>query len=37
MSQYLSYSEFKSLNKKEVNRFDACSIGENSSIVIYFQ
>ena len=32
MSQYLPYSEFKRLNKKEVNRFDVDSIGENSSI-----
>ena len=32
MSQYLPYSGFKWLNKKEVNRFDVDSIGENCSI-----
>ena len=33
MSQYLPYSEFKWLNKKEIDRFDVDSVGENSSIV----
>ena len=32
MSQYLPYSEFKWLNKKEIDRFDVDSVGENSSI-----
>ena len=31
MCQYLAYSEFKWLNKKEINGFDVNSIGENSS------
>ena len=30
MSQYLPYNEFKWLNKKEINRFDVGSIGEDS-------
>ena len=30
MSQYLPYSRFKWLNREEINRFDANSIGENS-------
>ena len=32
MNQYLPYSEFKWLNQKESDRFDADLIGENSSI-----
>ena len=32
MSQYLPYSQFKWLNKRQINRFDVYSIGENSSI-----
>ena len=32
MSQYLTYSEFKWLNKKEIEIFDVNSIEENSSI-----
>ena len=32
MSQYLPYSEFKSLNKKEINRFCLNSISENSFV-----
>ena len=32
MSQYLPYSGFKSLNQKEIDRFNVDSIGENSSI-----
>ena len=32
MSEYLSYSRFKWLNQKEINRSDVYSIGENSSI-----
>ena len=32
MSQYLPYSEFKWLNKKQIDRFDVYSTGENSSI-----
>ena len=32
MSQYLPFSEFKWLNKKEIDRFDVNSIGGNSSI-----
>ena len=35
MSRYLPYSECKWLNKKEVSRFDADSIGKNSSIGLY--
>ena len=31
MSQYLPYSEFKWLNKKEIDKFCLNSIGENSS------
>ena len=30
MSQYLSYSEFKWLNKKEIDKFDQNLIGKNS-------
>ena len=30
MSQYLSYSDFKWLNKKEVDKFDVNLIAENS-------
>ena len=30
MSQYLPYSEFKWLNKKEISRFCLSSIGKNS-------
>ena len=32
MSQYLPYSGFKWLNKKEIDRFNANSFEENSSI-----
>ena len=30
MSQYLSYGGFEWLNKKEIDKFDVNSIGENS-------
>ena len=30
MSQYLCYSKFKWVNKKEIDKFDVDSIGENS-------
>ena len=30
MSQYLSYSEFKWLNEKEIDKFDQNLIGKNS-------
>ena len=32
MSQYLPYSGFKWLNQKDIDRFDANSIAENSPI-----
>ena len=32
MSQYLPYGRFKSLNQKEIDKFDVNSIGKNSSI-----
>ena len=32
MSRYLPYNGFKWLNKKETNRFDANSVGDNSSL-----
>ena len=31
MNHYLPYSGFKWLNQKEINKFDANSVGENSS------
>ena len=31
MSQYLPYSEFKCLNKKEIDKFDVDAFNENSS------
>ena len=30
VSQHLSYSEFKRLNKQEIDKFDVNSIGKNS-------
>ena len=32
MIQYLPHGEFKWLSKKEIDKFDLSSIGENSSI-----